>query len=154
VISSGSSGKGKGASQDVDLNIAPIIDCITVLIAFILISTSFISMGLLDAGIATETAQQEENKKPPEVELGLELLENKSLIIKVTGKKNQNITIENTDGEWNYLKLTETLQELKASHENTHSLTITAQNSIPYKEVVKAMEASSKHFPGVILGGL
>jgi biopolymer transport protein ExbD len=51
--------KSKGASQDFDLNLAPIIDCITVLIAFILISTSFISIGLLDAGIATETAQQE-----------------------------------------------------------------------------------------------
>lgn len=154
MISSGGNNNGKGTSQDFDLNLAPIIDCITVLIAFILISTSFISIGLLDAGVATETAHQDESKKKPEIDLTLEILENKTLSVKLTGKKTKNITVESADGEINLIKLSETLAELKSEFQNTQSLTITAQNSIAYKEVVKTMEASSKHFPGVILGGL
>ena len=39
-------------SLDFELNLAPIIDCFTVLIAFILISASFASINILDAGIA------------------------------------------------------------------------------------------------------
>jgi biopolymer transport protein ExbD len=43
---------GGGNSQDADINLAPIIDCFTVLIAFMLVSASFLSIGVLDAGIA------------------------------------------------------------------------------------------------------
>ena len=38
--------------QDFELNIASIIDCFVVLIAFILISTSFFSIGILDAEVS------------------------------------------------------------------------------------------------------
>ena len=42
--------------KDFDLNLAPIIDCMTVLITFMLASASFLSIGILDAGVAAAGA--------------------------------------------------------------------------------------------------
>mgnify|MGYP003351965824 CR=1 FL=1 len=38
--------------QDFELNLASIIDCLTVIIAFLLLSSSFVSYGTLDTAVA------------------------------------------------------------------------------------------------------
>ena len=43
--------EGSGG-QDFELNLASLIDCFTVLITFLLASASFLSVGILDAGVA------------------------------------------------------------------------------------------------------
>jgi len=43
---------GDGGGQDFDLNLAPIIDCFTVLITYMLVSASFLSLGVLEVGVA------------------------------------------------------------------------------------------------------
>src|SRR4051812_44898679 len=72
TLASGSSGgrsgrfgrRGGSHSQDFEVNLTSIIDCFTVLIAFVLVSTSFVSIGLMDAGVsaggsdATKVVQQ------------------------------------------------------------------------------------------------
>jgi len=53
---------GSSNSQDVDINITPIIDCFTVLITFLLASASFLSIGCFEVstpGNAADAAQIE-----------------------------------------------------------------------------------------------
>jgi len=40
-------------SQDFELNLAPIIDCLVVLIAFLMVSLSYLSIQMLDAGLSS-----------------------------------------------------------------------------------------------------
>jgi len=54
-----------GSSGEVELNLAPILDCLTVLVAFLLASASFLSLSVLDAGLAAQSAaapQTQENQ--------------------------------------------------------------------------------------------
>jgi biopolymer transport protein ExbD len=50
---------------EVDLNLAPILDCLTVLVAFLLASASFLSVSVLEASVAAEGTPADPNEKPP-----------------------------------------------------------------------------------------
>ena len=48
-----------GVELDFDLNLAPIIDCFTVLITFLLISASYISINIIEASVASVEVSSE-----------------------------------------------------------------------------------------------
>lgn len=55
--------QGGGPSQDFELNLAPIIDCLVVLIAFLMVSLSYLSIQMMDASVASAGgAVTQENK--------------------------------------------------------------------------------------------
>ncbi|NDF14013.1 hypothetical protein EB061_01655 [bacterium] len=49
---------GGGGEGDVELNIAPIVDCFTVLIAYMLVSMSFIQLSIFEAEAPTSCVRQ------------------------------------------------------------------------------------------------
>src|SRR4051812_37771812 len=59
------SSEGGGNNQDFDLNIAPIIDCFTVLIAYMLVSASFLTLGVFDVGVAVSGQAATPDEAPP-----------------------------------------------------------------------------------------
>lgn len=142
-----SAGASSGGGQDFDLNLAPIIDCFTVLITFLLVSASFLSVGLLDAGVAAAGAQQASNATPPPVNIAIELKAGGSLVIEVTGKASHKTTVKELGA------LSKELAALKAKWPAVTAATISADNAVEYKEVVKTMETTRKHLPAVMLGG-
>lgn len=144
MIASESSG-GRGGSQEVDLNIAPIIDCFTVLIAFMLASASYLSIGILDAGVSAGATAATDTTPPP-IQITLELAPDSKLTLKVTGKAQSTRALNLAD-------LTPALSELKAKWPNVSALTLNATDLITYKDVVKTMEVARKTIPVVLLGG-
>jgi biopolymer transport protein ExbD len=151
-ISGGGSSRG-GESQDFELNIASIIDCFTVLIAFMLASTAFLSIGILDAGVAAAGATATDNSAPPPVNLALELKGDKVLTIKVTGKSTSNQTVTAKDGAWDLAALTDKLNALHQQWPTVNAITLTADNTIEYKDVIQTMDTVRKTIPVVLLGG-
>ncbi len=149
------SGGGPG-SQDFDINLAPIIDCFTVLIAFMLATAAFLSIGILDAGISAAGATAATNQ-PPTLQVTLELQEVNSkqkIIVKTAGKSTSSKTLESLpDGTWNYDELDSTLNQFKAAHSDLSAITLSADNAIEYKHVIKTMERIRKTIPVVLLGG-
>ena len=139
-------------SQDVELNLASIIDCFTVLIAFMLASASFLSIGILDAGVAAAGGQASTDT-PPSVNVTVELAPNHKLLVKMTGKASLNTPIEMASGDWNYGELTRSLASAKGRFSDINAVTLTADNSTEYKDVIKAMEVIRKTIPVVVLGG-
>jgi biopolymer transport protein ExbD len=154
-MSAGMSGSGPSGSggQDFELNLASIIDCFTVLIAFMLASASFLSIGILDAGVAAAGAQAATSDKPPSVNLTVELAKDHKMVLKLSGKSTSNTPIEAKSGAWNYEELGRSLASTKGRFSDLNAVTLTADNSIEYKDVVKAMEAIRKTIPVVLLGG-
>jgi len=146
-------GTGENHTEEVDLNITPIIDAFVVLITFLLISASFVSIGILDAGISAAGAASS-NVTPPPIRIQVELQDNQTFQLNVSGKAEQKLTIRPVKpGEWNYEALTAQLTQLKSKWPDVTALTLSAGNKIEYKDVVKAMEVSRKQHPNVLLGG-
>lgn len=142
-----------GNSQDVELNLASIIDCFTVLIAFMLASASFLSIGILDAGVAAAGAQAAPGT-PPSVNVTVELGTAGKLAVKLSGKASSTINLPAlADGKSDYEGLTRSLASAHSKYTDIAAVTLTADNNTEYKEVVKAMEQIRKTIPVVLLGG-
>jgi biopolymer transport protein ExbD len=148
-------GHGRGSeSQDFELNLASIIDCFTVLIAFMLASTAFLSIGILDAGVAAAGNTATDNSAPPPVNLELVVSNTKTMSIKVTGKTNSNFDIAAAkDGTWNLAEMNEKLTGLHQQWPTVNAITLTADNSVEYQDVIKTMDSVRKTIPVVLLGG-
>src|SRR4051794_13282188 len=139
-------------SQDFELNLASIIDCFTVLIAFMLASASFLSIGILDAGVAAAGAQAAPGTPPP-INISVELGTGQKLTVKVTGKMTSNEVILPVSGKLDFAGLTRSLASTHAKYTDVNALTLTADNAVEYREVIKTMEEIRKTVPVVLLGG-
>jgi biopolymer transport protein ExbD len=151
-MSAGISGGGQDNSQDFELNLASIIDCFTVLIAFMLASAAYLSIGILDAGVAAAGATAS-SEKPPAVNVTVELDQDQKMVVKLSGKVTNTIPIEAQGGKWNYEALTQNLTSTHSRFNDVNAVTLTANNAIAYKDVVKTMEVIRKTMPVVLLGG-
>ncbi len=140
---------GKATNQDFDLNLAPVIDCFTVLIAFIMVSTTYASIGILDAGVAAG-GESQASATPPPVQYTLEVKADRSMRIKVSGKASQEIPL---GANLNYSVMNEQFSALKAKWPTVNVVTLVADNSVPYKDVISTMEALRKTMPAILLGG-
>ena len=118
--------RSRGGSLDFDLNLAPIIDCFTVLITFML-------------------AQGDPN--PPPITVTLDLKKNGSLQVVTEGKLKSRNTFANPD------EAAEALRQLKEKYPGVESVTITADQEVEYESIVKAMEKARKFMPAMVLGG-
>lgn len=152
-ISSGIGGGRGGESQDFELNLASIIDCFTVLIAFMLASTAFLSIGILDAGVAAAGNTATDNSPPPPVNLEVVMSNTKTMSIKVTGKTNSNFSVSAKDGTWNLAEMNEKLAGLHQQWPTVNAITLTADNTVEYQDVIKTMDSVRKTIPVVLLGG-
>ena len=144
---------GSGGGQDFDLNLAPIIDCFTVLITFMLVSASFLALGVFDAGagaagVAAASAQA------PAITLEVELQANHQLQVKVSGKASLTKRLPaQASGEWDVEGLNSELGALRKKYPDTQSIILSASNDIEYAQVIRIMESTRKVVPAVLLGG-
>lgn len=143
----GSEPSGKALSQDFDLNLAPIIDAFTVLIAFVMISTAFASIGILDAGVAAG-GDTPLSKEVPPVRIAVEVQPEHRFLVKLTGKENRDLRVSDEAA------LRKQLDEIRKRWPTVQGAVVSAQNSVPYDEVVQTMDQVRKTFPAVMVGGL
>lgn len=143
---------GGGNSQDFDLNLAPIIDCLTVLVTFMLASAAFLSIGILDAGIAAAGAEASKAEPAP-INIVAELKKDHSIVIKLSGKENRSITVQASNGGWDLDGFKANLASIKNKWPNNSALTLQAENDVEYRALVETMEAARKSMPAVLLGG-
>ena len=144
------------ASQDFDLNLAPIIDCFVVLIAFVMISSAFASIAILDAGVSA--GGESMKNSVPTVQVTIALRSDLGATLKVTGPKRAGsefvfpATQGASSGEWPP-QLSDALVQLKLKWPDLHGATLVADNAVPYQSVVNAMDLIRKQLPDVLLGG-
>ncbi|OFZ78762.1 MAG: hypothetical protein A2583_09840 [Bdellovibrionales bacterium RIFOXYD1_FULL_53_11] len=147
-----SPGGGGGGGLDFELNLASIIDCFTVLITFMLASATFLSIGVLDAGIAAGGAEAA-SQQPPPVNITIELRKDMSVSVKVSGKENRSQTITAKNGGRDLESLVSQLGAVKSRWSSVNAAILQAENGVEYGELVKTMEAVRKNMPAVMLGG-
>lgn len=142
-----------GQSQEFEVYLAPLIDCFTVLIAFVMISTAFASVGILDAGVAAGGERQRSNLPPP-VRIGVEMQSNHQLMIHLSGKENRNITVRSGSTDWDLTELQKDLKVVKQKWPSIDGAVLRADDNVSYNDVVRSMDAVRAVFPAVMLGGI
>lgn len=151
-VTSGWRNPASPRSQDFEVNLTPIVDCLTVLIAFVMISISFFSVGILDAGIAAG-GEKSNAAKPSPINVTITLSEKHEIGVAVKGASNRTVQLEPRGGEWNYEGLTRELSGLKTKWPDLGGATLLADNNVSYRDVIKAMDVGRKAIPTILLGG-
>lgn len=152
-------GAGRELEPNFELNLAPIIDCLTVLITFMLASASFVVISILDAGFTPESlVEASASLGAPEVRLSLTLKPDKSLTLAVAGKETLVLPMPARAGDWDLAKLGAELLRLKnqaaANKKADPDVSLNADDRLEYQEVIKVMDEVRKTFPSVVLGGI
>jgi biopolymer transport protein ExbD len=145
---------GDGGGQDFDLNLAPIIDCFTVLITYLLVSASFLSLSIFDIGVAASGQAAPAKVSIPPHAVAVRMMESHSIELKISGGKenlSQTIPIPALGTDWDLTKAIEKLEQLKQKYSDINDLSLSAENHVTYKEVVHVIEGLKKANPKIYL---
>jgi len=137
--------------QDFELNIASIIDCFTVLIAYMLVSASFISLTSMDVNVAVPVYSGETAVEST-TELTIDLDSHRNILLKVGGPETASFLIPSRNDQWDLASLTEKLASLKGRWPDMSSALLTAEHNVEYRDVVKVVETARTSFPSLALG--
>jgi biopolymer transport protein ExbD len=157
-VSSGgsSSGRGRGSSADFDLNLAPIIDCFTVLIAFLLASASFLSIGIFETTLPVPSAagSQQANQQA-RLDVILSIQPSNQIQLSWSGIQTGSQKIEAIDGKLPISTLNPVLTQLKGQVPTggVATLELRASETAVYADLIQLIESVRPHFPGIALGG-
>lgn len=148
--------QGEGG-QDFDLNLAPIIDCFTVLITYLLVSASFISLTALDVGVAAAgQADPGAAPKTPPYSLMIELAAQQVVTFKLTGgpgNVNLAFPVPATRNGWDIGGLEKEAAKLVKQYPDLKEATMQTDPVIIYRDVVKIVEALKRSLGKVYLAG-
>ena len=154
-----SHGGGDGG-LDFELNLAPIIDCFTVLITFMLVSATYLSLTTLEASVAPlQQAVKEDvpsNEPPPPglgIKVSLELKQSGDTELKVTGEEIRTEVIQALPNGRNVKQTAAVLKELKDRWPRLEKVTLLAERNVEYRDVVQTLEAGKAVVPTIQLGG-
>lgn len=151
---SGTGGESNG--QDVDLNLAPIIDCFTVLITYLLVTASFLSLTALDVGVsATGTAAPPApTDAPPPMVLSLQAMANGDIKINVRGGvsgKEYPYQVASRSGARDEDALLSRLNDIKKRWPDISEASVGAESAVIYKDLVKVIRKIQEAMPKVLI---
>jgi len=148
-----------GSGQDVDLNLAPIIDCFTVLITYLLITASFINLTAMDVGVSAtgSAASLDQPQGPPPMVMTLQLTEGGKMLMTVSGGRltaDVAITIEALpNGSWNLNELSGRLRQVQNKWPEIKDVSVSADPTIKYKDIVTVINETQRSLPKVFISG-
>jgi len=144
--------KGSHAGeQDFELNIASIIDCFTVLITYLLVSASFISIGVLDVSALTQRPAGD-TSPPPDLTLSISLKLNHDVAIQVEGTQDAVVQIPAKDGQVDTASITEQLASSKVKYPDLKDAVLVSAADAEYDDLVRVVESTKKEIPNVMFG--
>lgn len=147
---------GDGNGQDVELNLAPIIDCFTVLITYLLTSASFLSLTILEVGVAASgraPASAALNHLPP-LTVSLIVKQDGTFDLKLSGGKkklNKTVAVVGTSAFPAKERLVGELVRLQREYPELKEINIAAEPDVMYREVVTTIEAVKAKVPKIFL---
>lgn len=147
----------RGRNTNVDLNLIPFIDLMSVLITFLLISAVWTQVSMIQLGASFASPQSDSQNPytvPPNEDIVLRLDVVESGYVLKFGNQTKSIpklSAESYDTE----TLTEELKKIKLTYPDKPGVKISIADEIQYEFVVKAMDAGLKagFAPELLTGG-
>lgn len=134
--------KSGGRSVNVDVNIVPFIDLMSVLIIFLLVTAVWTQVSMIQIGSSIygkKQQDQEEVKPPPRAEIPFRvdvMPEGYRIVI----GKDSNI-IAKKDGEYNNEKFVEELKKIKEIYPEKSDVVVTMRDELNYEYLIGAMDS-------------
>lgn len=146
----------KGRKTEFDLNIVPIVDCLTILLTFMLASGAFISIGVLELGIASSSsaATTAGQKDGEPVHFRVEVYPDRSVVLQVSGQQRDYQKIEALDQKVSLTRLNSLLEGWKKRYNQVNSAMLLSHPEVDYKDVVQVLETIKRTHNEVALGSL
>jgi biopolymer transport protein ExbD len=142
----------KEAEADFELNIASIIDCFTVLITYLLLSASFISLGIIDLTVTSNSPLNSGSpSSEPKLSVTVGIQKNSDLKISTEGIDQKTITIAGRAGVQDFESLAGYIAKLKELDPTLDAATVVAEDQIEYKTVVTTIETLHKSLGQIAL---
>lgn len=142
-------GKG-GKSANVELNIVPVIDLMSVLIVFLLITAVWnqISMIQLGTSVYGKKTNDQPLEKPKSLEIALRLDIQENGYVVLIG--NTNINIPTKDGDYDKERLGAELKKIKERYPEKEDIFVSIADDLEYDAMVKGMDvAIGEGFPNI-----
>ncbi len=138
-----------GRSIDFEINLAPVIDCLTVLIVYTMVSVSFLSLGSFSATVPSDSSSSA-SVAPAQIRVDLDY--SRQIEITVQDGSTKVVRIPPVKEDWDLKSLQTKLAAFKSSYGDVSTITIAAQAVVPYRDVVRVVESSKQSFSNVVLG--
>ena len=133
------------------LNLTPMMDVLTVLVVFLLITAVFTSITIMDLNVPTNTGQAA-SAKP---NFAIEVIVRKSGL-EIANGSSVEAAIPKVDGKYDLAKLSEMLLSLKAKYPQKDDATVLMEPKVEYDYLVQVMEAvrgtGTPLFPKISIG--
>lgn len=126
-------------SLDVELNLLPVFDVLSVCICFLLMTVVWIQVGQVKTSQALGGQSQAETKNPPSVWLTVDEKENVVLSFKHTKGNPGDQIIANNKGQMNLESLKNRIASLAEKHKFEIALLMPAQNT-SYDSIIQIMD--------------
>lgn len=137
--------RSRKSDSTFDLNLAPLLDVIVVIIPMLLLSVAFIQVRMIETNIPQVVAQkiqQQKEDKQPEVSFALRADMKTGYVLEVINRgKTQKIGIGLKEGKLDFDGLTQAATKLKKQHSNIFSLDFMPDRALPYESIVQTMDA-------------
>ncbi len=150
---------GEGSGQDVELNLAPIIDCFTVLITYLLITASFINLAAMDVGVSAtgSAAPPDQPQGPPPMIMTMLMSEGGRMTLTVSGgtlKSDMVVAVEpQANGSWNLNELSGRLRQIQTKWPQIKDISVSAEPTVKYKDIVNVINETQRTLPKVFVSG-
>jgi len=143
-------GKGGKKPLDASINLVPFIDLLSCCISFLLITAVWTQLSRMDVTQKSKAPSGAVEDNPtPKVTLTLYIDKDGYTFTKSTGERTP---IEMKGEEYDYVKLSETLQQAKKDYPDQDDLTIKSDDNVMYQKIIRTMDvALSSKFPNINL---
>jgi biopolymer transport protein ExbD len=118
------------------LNLTPMMDVLTVLVVFLLITAVFTSITILDLNVPTSSGDSASNKPNIAIEV---IVRNSGL--EIANGSSVEAAILKVDGKYDLKKLSEMLIRLKAQYPQKEDATVLMEPKVEYDYLIQIMDA-------------
>jgi biopolymer transport protein ExbD len=140
----------KGEIEDVVLNLTPMIDVLTTLLFFLLLSFGAIVVALINVSIPALSEGTDENEPEKDTKVTMSVLINeKGFIVsgasdKLSEEESKKLgrSIPVTGDGYDFPTLTAFLYEVKRKYPKSDSVVLTPEPDIPYETLIKTLDAT------------
>lgn len=145
---------GGKKSLDFQINLVPMIDLLSVLISFLLMTSVWTQIAKIDVKQSPNLPSDEPTPPPDEEKLNL------TVLIKASGytvtKKGAVVKeIEKKGDEYDSATLSEILKQVRAEHPENEDVQVTSEDKVPYRELITVMDLCLKHkLTGISVAGV
>lgn len=119
-----------------ELNITAFLNLMVILVPFLLITAVFSRMSILQLNLPSASQQTAEQQE----KLRLEVIVREDGLIIADGK-NRIADVQKKDGEYDYAKLSEIVQDIKASNPQVEEASVLLEPNTKYDVLVHVMDA-------------